>query len=188
MAATRLDPDSILRAALALADEKGFAALSMRALADRLGVKAASLYYHVPSREALEQLIVDSIVAPVIDAGRGCASAPDLVRTVAVTLRATLREHPGAAMVVATRHVSAHVFEASVPGILTAMQSGLNIPDDDALYLIQSLYVLVIGLALAEFGDGPAEPAAPTAYYDAWFETSVETFITGLESRFSARG
>ena len=53
MAATRLDPDSILRAALALADEKGFAALSMRALADRLGVKAASLYYHVPSREAL---------------------------------------------------------------------------------------------------------------------------------------
>ncbi len=88
----------------------------------------------------------------------------------------------------ATRQILAHLFEAAIPDILTAMQSGLAIPDDDALYLIQSLYVLVTGLALAEFGDGPAEPATPAAYYDAWFETSVETFITGLESRFSARG
>jgi TetR/AcrR family transcriptional regulator, tetracycline repressor protein len=184
---SRLDESSIVRAALALADEQGFAVLSMRTLASRLGVKAASLYYHVPSRDALEQLIADSIAMPVIDAGHACIDAPDLLRTVARTLRSSLREHPGAAVVVATRQISAHLFEAAIPGILTAMQSGLAISDEDALYLIQSLYVLVTGLALAEFGDGPAAPAAPAAYYDAWFETSLETFIAGLESRFTAR-
>jgi hypothetical protein len=26
-------------------------------------------------------------------------------------------------------------------------------------------------------------PAAPAAYYEAWFETSVETFVAGLRSR-----
>jgi TetR/AcrR family tetracycline transcriptional repressor len=186
VASSRLDEGSIVRAALALADDQGFAALSMRALASRLGVQAASLYYHVPSRDALEQLIVDSIAIPVIATGRTCTDAPALLRSVARTLRSSLREHPGAAMVVATRQISAHVFEAAVPDILVAMQSGLAIPGEDALYLIQSLYVLVTGLALAEFGDGPAAPAAPAAYYDAWFETSVETFIAGLESRFSA--
>jgi TetR/AcrR family tetracycline transcriptional repressor len=187
MASSRIDEGSILRAALALADDQGFAALSMRTLASRLGVKAASLYYHVPSRDALEQLIADSIAMPVIDAGRACADAPTLLRTVATTLRSSLREHPGAAMVVATRQISAPLFEAAIPAILTAMQSGLAISDEDALYLIQSLYVLVTGLALAEFGDGPAAPTAQAAYYDAWFETSVHTFITGLESRFSPR-
>jgi TetR/AcrR family tetracycline transcriptional repressor len=147
---SRLDEGSIVRAALALADDQGFAALSMRALASRLGVQAASLYYHVPSRDALEQLIVDSIAIPVIATGRTCTDAPALLRSVARTLRSSLREHPGAAMVVATRQISAHVFEAAVPDILAAA------------------------------------PAAPAAYYDAWFETSVETFIAGLESRFSA--
>jgi TetR/AcrR family tetracycline transcriptional repressor len=188
VAPSRIDEASIVRAALALADDQGFAALSMRTLAGRLGVKAASLYYHVPSRDRLEQLIADSIAIPVIEAGRACTDAPALLRSVAGTLRSSLREHPGAAMVVATRQISAHLFEAAIPAILTAMQSGLAISDEDALYLIQSLYVLVTGLALAEFGAGPAAPAAPPSYYDAWFETSVQTFIAGLESRFSTPG
>jgi TetR/AcrR family tetracycline transcriptional repressor len=188
VASSRIDESSIVRAALALADDQGFAALSMRALASRLGVQAASLYYHVPGRDALEQLITDSIAIPVIEAGRDCTDAPSLLRSVARTLRSSLREHPGAAMVVATRQISAPLFQAAIPAILAAMQSDLAISDGDALYLVQSLYVLVTGLALAEFGDGPAAPAAPAAYYDAWFETSVETFIAGLESRFSGPG
>ena len=185
MPSSRLDEGSIVRAALALADDQGFAALSMRALASRLGVQAASLYYHVPSRDALEQLIVDSIAIPVIATGRTCTDAPALLRSVARTLRSSLREHPGAAMVVATRQISAHVFEAAVPDILVAMQSGLAIPGEDALYLIQSLYVLVTGLALAEFGDAPEPPAAPPEFYDTWFDIAVATFLAGVAARYA---
>ena len=64
------------------------------------------------------------------------------------------------------------------------MRSDLDIGAEDARYLAQSICVLVSGLALAESGDAPAGPAAPAAYYQAWFETSVETFVAGLLSRF----
>ena len=44
-----------------LADEQGLAALSMRALAGRLGVEAMSLYHHVAGKEALLDAMVDAV-------------------------------------------------------------------------------------------------------------------------------
>jgi TetR/AcrR family tetracycline transcriptional repressor len=49
--------------ALALVQEEGLEALSMRGLADRLNVKAASLYWHVRDRRELIELLADSILA-----------------------------------------------------------------------------------------------------------------------------
>jgi AcrR family transcriptional regulator len=51
----------VLRAAIALADEGGIEALSMRKLAQRLGVEAMSLYNHVANKDAL----VDGMIALV---------------------------------------------------------------------------------------------------------------------------
>jgi TetR/AcrR family tetracycline transcriptional repressor len=56
-----LDQRSIVRSALALLDEVGLDALTMRALADRLGVKAASLYRHVQHKDELLILLGDEI-------------------------------------------------------------------------------------------------------------------------------
>ena len=51
--------------ALSLVHEEGLEALSMRGLADRLNVKAASLYWHVRDRRELLELLADSILAGV---------------------------------------------------------------------------------------------------------------------------
>jgi TetR/AcrR family transcriptional regulator, tetracycline repressor protein len=48
--------------ALALVQEEGLEALSMRGLADRLHVKAASLYWHVRDRRELLELLAESIL------------------------------------------------------------------------------------------------------------------------------
>ncbi|HEY7172664.1 MAG TPA: TetR/AcrR family transcriptional regulator C-terminal domain-containing protein [Vicinamibacterales bacterium] len=56
-----LDQRSIVRTALALLDEVGLDELTMRALADRLGVKAASLYRHVRNKDELLILLGDEI-------------------------------------------------------------------------------------------------------------------------------
>ncbi|MEO5608783.1 MAG: TetR/AcrR family transcriptional regulator C-terminal domain-containing protein [Ornithinibacter sp.] len=56
-----LSRDLVVSEALALADEKGLAALSMRALAGRLGVEAMSLYHHVAGKEALLDAMVDQV-------------------------------------------------------------------------------------------------------------------------------
>ena len=47
--------------AMALADEEGLSALSMRALAGRLDVEAMSLYHHVAGKEALLDAMVDAV-------------------------------------------------------------------------------------------------------------------------------
>jgi AcrR family transcriptional regulator len=57
----RLTVDQIAEAAIALADGEGLAALSMRRVADRLGVTAMSLYTYVPSKAELLDLMLDRV-------------------------------------------------------------------------------------------------------------------------------
>ena len=52
--------------ALGLVQEEGLEALSMRTLADRLHVKAASLYWHVRDRRELLELLAESILDGVV--------------------------------------------------------------------------------------------------------------------------
>jgi len=56
-----LDQRQVVRAALALLDEVGLDELTMRRLAERLGVKAASLYRHVRNKNELLVLLGDEI-------------------------------------------------------------------------------------------------------------------------------
>ncbi|MFL5732859.1 MAG: TetR/AcrR family transcriptional regulator C-terminal domain-containing protein [Chloroflexia bacterium] len=56
-----LDRPQIVRAALALLDEVGLDGLTMRSLAERLGIQAASLYRHVQDKEELLVLLADEI-------------------------------------------------------------------------------------------------------------------------------
>ena len=56
-----LSRDRVVAEAMALADEQGLPALSMRALAGRLGVEAMSLYHHVAGKEALLDAMVDAV-------------------------------------------------------------------------------------------------------------------------------
>jgi len=55
----------LVSAALSLIQEEGLEALSMRGLADRLNVKAASLYWHVRDRRELLELLAESILESV---------------------------------------------------------------------------------------------------------------------------
>ncbi len=58
-----LNHTRVVDEAMRLADEEGLAALSMRALAGRLGVEAMSLYHHVAGKEALLDAMVDAVFA-----------------------------------------------------------------------------------------------------------------------------
>ncbi|MCX4711281.1 TetR/AcrR family transcriptional regulator C-terminal domain-containing protein [Streptomyces sp. ID03-2B] len=59
----RLSVDAIVTAAVAVADEEGMAALSMRAVGDRLGRTAMALYTHVPGKSELLDLMYDAVHA-----------------------------------------------------------------------------------------------------------------------------
>ena len=74
--------------ALGLVQEEGLDALSMRRLADRLDVKAASLYWHVRDRLELLELLAESILGRVA-ASRAGAWRPGVLAT-AAALRAVV--------------------------------------------------------------------------------------------------
>ncbi|MFF8915395.1 TetR/AcrR family transcriptional regulator [Streptomyces sp. NPDC015032] len=58
-----LSVDAIVTAAIAVADEDGMAALSMRAVGERLGRTAMALYTYVPGKSELLDLMYDAVHA-----------------------------------------------------------------------------------------------------------------------------
>jgi AcrR family transcriptional regulator len=105
----------IVAAARTLLDEEGIDALSMRRIADRLGIKASSIYKHLPDKQACENALIsegfeeqavlfesavenaDDPITALVAAYRGFArSQPNLYRL--MTERALDRENlaPGA--------------------------------------------------------------------------------------------
>jgi AcrR family transcriptional regulator len=60
-----LSREAIVDAALRVLDREGAAGLSMRRVADELGTGPASLYWHVASKDALIDLIIDRVAGEV---------------------------------------------------------------------------------------------------------------------------
>lgn len=90
-----LNKPRVLRAAVALADRDGVGSLSMRKIAQELGVEAMSLYHHVANKDDILDGIID-IVFSEIDLPRGEADWKAAMRQRAISARAALRRHPWA--------------------------------------------------------------------------------------------
>lgn len=60
-----LDLELIVTTAVRLADAEGLERLSMRRLAQELGVQAMSLYHHVPNKESLLDRMVDAVFSEI---------------------------------------------------------------------------------------------------------------------------
>lgn len=64
-----LTVDAIVEAAVRVADAEGLAAVSMRRVADELGVGTMSLYRHVPGKGELVDLMLDRVVGEAPNPG-----------------------------------------------------------------------------------------------------------------------
>ncbi|MEO1210599.1 MAG: TetR/AcrR family transcriptional regulator [Cyanobacteria bacterium J06638_20] len=97
-----LSRERILRAALRLADEGGVEALSMRKLAQALGVKAMSLYNHVANKDDILDGIVDEVVGEIAIPALG-ADWKAAMRRRAISAHGVLRRHPWATIALVSR-------------------------------------------------------------------------------------
>lgn len=88
-----LTVDRIVGTAIALADGDGVASLSMRKVADRLGVGAMSLYTYVPGKAELLDLMVDGVLGEAISTPVAGGWRERLTR-VAFDNLALYRRHP----------------------------------------------------------------------------------------------
>jgi len=93
----RRDPisrEAIVTAAIALMDRDGYDALSMRALAEDLGAGAASLYWHVGSKDGLLDLVMDEVISEVAVPAADRARWRDQLKEVARRQREVSLRHP----------------------------------------------------------------------------------------------
>jgi AcrR family transcriptional regulator len=91
-----LDRDAVAAAALALMDAEGVGALTIRALANRLGVAPMALYNHTATKEDILDAARDLGLARLPAADPGPGAGPWWVRLRAVNLafHGALRAHP----------------------------------------------------------------------------------------------
>ncbi len=98
----RLTPERVLDGALALADRIGVAALTIRRLADELGVKPMTIYHHLPSKDAIVGGMVERVFAE-IDPPPESEPWTQAMRVRCLSARRVLNRHPWAAPLMESR-------------------------------------------------------------------------------------
>ncbi|WP_436791964.1 TetR/AcrR family transcriptional regulator [Yinghuangia sp. YIM S10712] len=98
-----LSRDRVLEAAVRVADRGGVAAITMRKVAQELGVEAMSLYHHVPNKEAILDGVVDTVSAAIEVPPAGCDDWRDAIRVRARSARTVLSRHSWALGVMDSR-------------------------------------------------------------------------------------
>ena len=97
-----LSRERVLAAAVALADRRGVESLSMRKLAQELGVVPMALYKHVASKDELLDGMIDVVVGE-IDPPAGGTDWKSAIRQRVLSARRALRRHPWASQVMESR-------------------------------------------------------------------------------------
>ncbi|WP_300079319.1 TetR family transcriptional regulator [Propioniciclava sp.] len=139
-ARTPVTKDLLFRRALAIVDAEGLSALTMRRLAADLGVEAASLYHHVPNKQAVldgavsvmrEDMVFDE---PIPSDWRG------ILEMVFMRYLDLLTAHPNM-LPLAARHVPTDPAD----GLVYLVATGLS--EADAVAAWQSVLAFVVGWA-----------------------------------------
>ena len=110
-----LSKDGVLDTAVALADAQGVEALSMRKIAQELGVVPMALYKHVANKEELLDAMVDLVVGE-IDPPAGGTDWKTAMRRRVLSARGALLRHPWASRVMESR-------TSPTPAVLAYMDS-----------------------------------------------------------------
>lgn len=157
-----LDQAAVVAAAAGLADEVGLANVTMGSLAERLGVRAPSLYKHVNGQADINRRIGILALTELGDALRDALqgrSGRDALSAAARTIRAYVAEHPG--RYAATIRINTGLPDdplalagARVLDSLAAVLSGYPIDPADTVHALRFLRSLFHGFAAIEAAGG----------------------------------
>lgn len=115
--------DRVIDAAISLADEAGLEAVTMRRLAEMLGVTPMALYKHVSNRESLIDAMVDRFIAEIGLPGVP-ASWRDAVRRRILAARAVIHRHTWARAAIETRTMASPAVLGHMDALMADMFDG----------------------------------------------------------------
>ena len=144
-----LTREQVVAEALAVIAADGAGALSMRALAGRLGVVAGALYRHVRNKEQLYDLAADGVLAEVDTQSGHAPGWAGQVKILGRRLRAALEDHPGIAALLKTRDpLGPHSLDLAEAFLAPLQQAGL--PERETALAFSLIYDYTLGFALSD--------------------------------------
>jgi AcrR family transcriptional regulator len=169
----RLSREAIVAAGIALADRDGLDGLSMRRLAQELGVNPMSLYHHVRDKDALLEAMIDTVVAEIAPDHEAQVAAREValvwteeLRRLILEARRTMLAHSWAVPVLQQGRPPTPATLRHLDRLLAAMRRGgcsvglghhaLHLLGSRMLGFSQDLFI-----DAPQGGPGPATPTDP---------------------------
>lgn len=207
-----LEPGVIVEAALDVLDEVGLDELSMRRLAEALGVQNPALYWHVRNKQELLDRMAQVVLIEGLAAAEAATPAPRTwkkkVERFAHGLRGAMHSRRDGARLIAVANLAQpggallHRMDALVAALIAE-----GLPPLDALKGVLAVIHYTLGATFEEQSDPrPGDPAMhvdaslPTltalaeftdtselSRVDARFEFGVQLIVEGLRSRLRVR-
>ena len=143
-----LSRERVLRGAIAVADAAGVGALTIRSLAQHLGVKPMSVYYYVANKDEILDGIVD-LVFSEIDLPSPGGDWRSEMRRRAISARRVLRRHPWAIGLLESRKTPGPATLRHHDAVIgTLREAGFSVEMTAHAYALLDSYVY--GFALQE--------------------------------------
>jgi TetR/AcrR family tetracycline transcriptional repressor len=201
MAVTR---EEIVAAALGLLDEDGLAGLTLRRLADRLGIRAPTLYWHFRDKRQLLDLMAEAIMTEALAGRREPAPGQPWWEWLAERARhqrAALLARRDGVLVLAGNRPGPQTMPLIERQLQALTEAGFQAAD--AMLTLLALNAYVLGDALdtqreadRETGGGPALDVSPYPLMlsaartagppERRFEHGLQLMINGLRATYGA--
>ncbi len=155
-----LSRERVIQAALQIVDRDGLDGLTMRALGHELGADPMAAYYHLPNKAAVLDGVVEAVWSELELPDESDQPWQTQLEQIARAMRDTLRRHPNALPILATRpNLSTAGFRLTDRTLAALLQAGL--PGDEAFAFVNAAGEFLLGHALAE--SAPALPGTEDA-------------------------
>ena len=176
--------DDVVAAAAAIADRDGLGAMSLRAVADDLGIKTPSLYNHVNGLAGMRRelaLYGARHLAEVVSTARGEGEPAEIMRRSARAYRRFALKHRGLyqAMFPSPKPgQDDELYEAMAAPVaeLAATLVAAGVSESDTVHMIRALRATVHGFIDLEMKGGFGMPEA----VDVSFEKAIDVVVQGV--------
>lgn len=193
---TPLSRERVLRAAVTLADEAGIDSLSMRNLAQDLGVVPMALYKHVANKDELVAGMID-VVIDEIDPPLAGTDWKHAVRERILSARRVLRRHPWVSLAIESQQTATPAILAYLDSVVGTFR-GAGFSVDLAHHVMHAMGSRTLGFSQELFDTArnagrtgattPAPPAALPAQFADRFPNLAEIAVVASHDGASVVG
>lgn len=171
-----LTREGIARAALGLIDQGGFASMTMKSLAQRLGVAPSALYNHVEGKDGLWILVQELLMADVDSSAFQRLPLPEAMSTWARSYRDVFAAHPGAIAGIAVQSVAGSPHTLRHYEAVAQALAEVGLPPARIVSVIVAFESFIFGSAL--------DATAPTDIFEAGADAaSYPVFSAAVAAR-----